>query len=290
MSRDARIYYEVRGEGPPLVLIEGLGYAMWMWIMQINDLSRDIKLITYDNRGVGKSDKPSYPYTMDLFAEDLKAVIDAVNVEKCHILGVSMGGMIAMQFALKYPNRVKSLILVATHHGGKEIIPPPLETLQAMFGPIPPNIKDERDLYRYKMKYAFSKKWYEENQDLLNQLIELRISEPQPPEAYMNQASAVFNFDLSREVSKIHSPTLIIHGDEDMVVPIGNAYMLHEKILNSTLIIFRGAGHLLHIEKANIFNDVVRIFTKLVEQGRYKPRKEIIILDHEITNIERLLS
>jgi len=180
VSRDAKIYYEVMGEGPPLILVEGLGYAMWMWIMQRDDLSKDLKLIMFDNRGVGKSDKPSYPYTMDLFAEDLKAVLDACGIEKAHILGVSMGGMIVQQFSLKYPSRVRSLILVATHHGGKDIVPPPPDTLQAMFGPPPPEIKNEKELYKYKMKFAFSREWYSNNPEILNHLIELRLSEPQP--------------------------------------------------------------------------------------------------------------
>ncbi|MEM1610926.1 MAG: alpha/beta hydrolase [Sulfolobales archaeon] len=289
VSGDARIYYEVKGEGPPLVLVEGLGYAMWMWIMQLEDLSRELKLIVFDNRGVGRSDKPPYPYTMDLFAEDLKMVLDANNIERAHILGVSMGGMIAQQFAIKYPSRVKSLILVATHHGG-DIDPPPMETIQAMFGPPPSGIKDERELYRYKMKYAFSRKWYDENQDILNLLIEHRISIPQPPEAYLNQASAVFNFNLSNEVSKITVPTLIVHGDEDMVVPVGNAYKLHKKIASSTLLIFRGAGHLVNIERASEFNRAVKIFIDLVETGEYRAIRDPIIIDREINSLRILLS
>lgn len=284
VSRDAKIYYEVMGEGPPLILVEGLGYSMWMWIMQRDDLSKDLKLIMFDNRGVGKSDKPSYPYTMDLFAEDLKAVLDACGIEKAHILGVSMGGMIAQQFSLKYPSRVRSLILVATHHGGKDIVPPPPDTLQAMFGPSPPEIKNEKELYKYKMKYAFSREWYNNNPEILNNLIELRLSEPQPLEAYLNQASAVFNFDLSKDVSKIFSPTLIIHGDADMVVPVENAFKLHEKIPRSSLIIFRNAGHLVHIERAKEFNKLVRIFIDLVEKNMYKPVRKPLYIEHELSD------
>jgi pimeloyl-ACP methyl ester carboxylesterase len=290
LSRDAKIYYEVRGEGPPLVLVEGLGYAMWMWIMQVEDLSRDFKLIMFDNRGVGKSDKPPYPYTMDLFADDLKAVLDVNNVEKAHILGVSMGGMIAQHFALKYPSRVKSLILVATHHGGRDVVPPSKEVIQVMFGPPPPGIKDERELYRWKMSYALSKKWYNENQDIVNRLVELRLAEPQPPEAYLNQASAAFTFDASTKVSEITAPTLIIHGSEDLVVPVENAYKLHEKIASSSLIIFKGAGHLVHVERATLFNNAVTIFVKLVERGRYRPLRRPLIVEYSIAELEKLLS
>lgn len=290
VSRDARIYYEVIGSGPPLALIEGLGYAMWMWIMQIQDLSMDHKLIVFDNRGVGKSDKPNYPYTMEIFAEDLKIVLDESKVESAHILGVSMGGMIAQKFAVTYPDRVRSLILVGTHHGGKDIELPPMETLQAMFGPTPPHITSERELYRYRMKYAFSRAWYERNQELVDRLINLRIESPQPPEAYLNQASAAINFDVSTSISRIEIPTLIIHGDEDMVVPVGNAYKIHTKIKSSTLVIFKGSGHLVNIERHREFNELVRRFIKAVEKREYRPSRTPIIVGDEKIDIENVLS
>ena len=279
VSGDARIYYEVRGSGPPIVLVEGLGYASWMWLFQVDDLSRDHRLVIFDNRGVGKSDKPNYPYTMDMFAEDLRAVIrDALGDRPAHILGVSMGGMIAQEFALKYPSLVKSLILVSTHHGGHDIDPTPPETLQAMFGEPPPHVKDERDLYRYKMSFALSREWINSNREILERIIELRLREPQPPEAYMNQARAVLGFDASKRLHELSVPVLVVHGDQDRVVPVGIAYKLHEKIRYSSLAIFRGAGHLVIMERPRDFNNLVRGFVKEVEEGRYKPRREPLFL------------
>lgn len=274
ISGDVKIYYEVKGSGPPLLLIEGLGYASWMWIMQVDDLSKDHKLIIFDNRGVGKSDKPNYPYTMDMFADDAKVVLREANIAAAHILGVSMGGMIAQKFALKYPEMVKSLILVSTHHGGPEIEPIPKETLQAMFGEPPPNIRTEKELYMYKMSYAFSREWFESNNETVERLIELRLQEPQPWEAYMNQAYATVSFNASSELPRIRAPTLIVHGDADRVVPVANAFKLHSKLKNSSLVIFRGAGHLLIVERASEFNNVVRSFIKMVEEDNYKPSKK----------------
>jgi pimeloyl-ACP methyl ester carboxylesterase len=290
VSNDARIYYEVIGSGPPIALIEGLGYAMWMWVMQLQDLSVDHKLIVFDNRGVGKSDKPNYPYTIEMFAEDLKTVLDESKVESAHILGVSMGGMIAQKFALIYPDRVRSLILVGTHQGGQEVEPPPMETLQAMFGPKPPHITSERELYRYKMRYAFSKTWYERNQELVDRLIDLRIENPQPPEAYLNQASAIINFDVSTSISRIEIPTLIIHGEEDLVVPVGNAYKIHKKLRSSTLVIFKGSGHLVNIERHREFNELVRLFIRAVEKKAYRPSRRPIMFGDGNINIENVLS
>ncbi|WP_069806679.1 alpha/beta fold hydrolase [Vulcanisaeta thermophila] len=276
-SIDAKIYYERIGNGPALVLIEGLGYSSWMWIMQKEDLSRDHELIIYDNRGVGKSDKPNYPYTMDLLVEDLRNLIDALGLDKVHVLGVSMGGMVAQLFAIKYPSRVKSLILVSTHHGGKDVEPPPKETLEAMFGEPPPNIKNDVELYRYKMSYAFSTTWLQNNKDVLDYLISLRLREPQPKEAYLNQAHAALTFDVSNQLSQVRVPTLVVHGDEDKVVPITNACMLFRKIETASLVIFKGAGHLLIIERARDFNNLVRGFIRDVETNNYKPRRIIVL-------------
>ncbi len=273
-SGGAKIYYEVRGSGPPLVLIEGLGYASWMWTMQTDDLSKDHKLIIFDNRGVGKSDKPNYPYTINMFSDDLKAVLDSTNEMSAHILGVSMGGMIAQEFALRHPERVRSLILVSTHHGGPDVEPAPQDVLQAMFGEPPPDIKSEKELYIYKMSYAFAKGWIEKNRKLLEKIIELRLKEIPPWEAYMNQVHAAVTFNASKEVSKINKPVLIIHGEQDRVVPVSNALKLHSKIKNSMLIILKNTGHLLIIERAKDFNNLVREFVKNVEKKKYVPKKK----------------
>ena len=278
LSGDSKIWYEIRGNGPPLVLIEGLGYASWMWIAQINDLSLDHQLVIFDNRGVGKSDKPDYPYTMDMYAEDVKAVMNAVKIKKAHILGVSMGGMIAQWFALKYPSMVKSLILVSTHHGGPNIIPIPKETLEAMFGEPPSHLKTEKEIYAYKMRYAFSPGWPDKNKLSLEKLIELRLMNPQPIYAYMNQAKATLTFNVEGRLKEIKTPTLIIHGGNDRVVPVENSYKLHEKIERSTLVIFRDAGHLVIIEKGEEFNNLVRKFVREIEAGSFKPKKEPIIV------------
>ncbi|MCE4613395.1 MAG: alpha/beta hydrolase [Desulfurococcales archaeon] len=279
ISGDAKIYYEVKGSGPPLVLVEGLGYASWMWFFQVEDLSRDHKLVIFDNRGAGKSDKPNYPYTMEMFAEDLRTIIREVLLDSpAHILGVSMGGMIAQEFALKYPSLVKSLILVSTHHGGRDIDPTPPETLQAMFGEPPPHIKSERGLYRYKMSFALSREWINSNREVLERIIDLRLREPQPQEAYINQARAVIGFDVSKRLHEITAPVLIVHGDQDRVVPVGNAYKLHERIRNSSLAIFRGAGHLVIMERPADFNNLVRVFVREVEGGSYTPRREPVFL------------
>lgn len=271
-SIDAKIYYEVKGEGPTLVLLEGLGYSSWMWLLQIDNLAKDHKLVVIDNRGVGKSDKPTYPYTMDMFATDVKNVLDHIGIDKAHILGVSMGGMIAQQFFFRFPEKVKSLILIATHHGGRDIEPPSEEVVRVILEPPKPHM-NLREYYRYKMvNYAISGSWVEKNREIFELLLDLRVRDPLP--AVLNQLHAVAKFDLSKEVENITVPTLIIHGANDRVVPISNAYRLFSKIKTSTFVIFKEAQHLVHIEKAKEVNQLVRDFIRKVEEGVYVPKRD----------------
>jgi len=112
---DVNIYYEVHGKGEALVLIMGLGGSSAWWFQQVPVFSREFRVIAFDNRGTGQSDKPDVSYTMDMMAGDLNGVLEAIDVDAAHIFGVSMGGMIAQHFALNYPQKVASLILGCTH-------------------------------------------------------------------------------------------------------------------------------------------------------------------------------
>lgn len=100
---DIDMYYEIHGEGEPLVLIEGLGYSTWMWCKQVEELSKKFKVIIFDNRGVGETDKPDMEYSIEMFADDLADLLSKLEIKKAHILGVSMGGFVAQEFAIKYP-------------------------------------------------------------------------------------------------------------------------------------------------------------------------------------------
>ena len=121
------LYYEIHGEGEPLLLIMGLSLSSKSWFRTIPALSKQYKVIVFDNRGVGLSGKPNSPYSIELMADDAKAVLDAAGVESAHIYGISMGGMIAQRLALKYPERIRSLILGCTTSGGEKHVQPNAE-------------------------------------------------------------------------------------------------------------------------------------------------------------------
>src|SRR5215468_8662281 len=133
-NQGCRIYWDGEGKGDPLLLIMGLGYPSIAWYRTRPVLSREFRTIAFDNRGVGKSEMPPGPYPIPLMASDAVAVLDAAGVESAHVFGISMGGMISQEFALLYPERVRSLILGCTNFGGRQVesaTPRVLEVLRA---------------------------------------------------------------------------------------------------------------------------------------------------------------
>ena len=130
---DISIYYEIHGEGEALVLIMGYGGSSLGWFRQIPVFSRGFKVVAFDNRGTGRSDKPDIPYTMKMMAGDVAGLLEAIGIDAAHIYGVSMGGRIAQEFALRYPEKVVSLILGCTSCGGTHTIMPDDEVMTVFF-------------------------------------------------------------------------------------------------------------------------------------------------------------
>jgi pimeloyl-ACP methyl ester carboxylesterase len=262
----ANIYYEIDGNGEPLVLIEGLGYSSWMWYRQ-RELAKKFRLVIFDNRGVGASDRLENAYTMEEFAKDLRDLLNHLEIQTAHLLGVSMGGMIALEFALSYPKFVKTLVLCSTSPGirGKSA---EREVLSLMFEP--PST-DLRSWIKRKMSVAFSKRFLTTEE--FEKVIELRLPWIPDQASLLNQASAVARFDVLDRLHQIDKPTLIIAGMEDRVVPYENSLLLHSKISLSALHIFRHAGHLVFIECAQKFNTLVSDFINDVNLAKFKRRK-----------------
>lgn len=249
------LYYETHGSGEPLVLIEGLGYSSWMWYKQVEELSKHFKLIIFDNRGVGQSDKPDEEYSIELFANDTVEVLLALNIEKAHFLGVSMGGFIAQEVAIRYPEIVDKLILCSTSFGGPGSVPIPQETLDVMFkGGGKYNSVDEiRDV----IGIALDKRCIDENQDVLDKIMKEKMDNPQPKYAYQKQLMAGASFNAEDRLCKIKAETLILAGKGDRVVPFENSKLLNQKIVNSKYEVIEGAGHVFLMEKPDITNKLI---------------------------------
>lgn len=255
------LYYEVHGSGEPLLLIEGLGYASWQWFRQVEKFAGSYQTIIFDNRGVGESDKPDEPYSIELMADDAAAMLRALGLTKVHVLGTSMGGYIGQKLTLRHPDLVRSLVLACTSFGGRHAIPLTQEALKSML-----NVKDllPEQIIRQGFGVAFSNGYPEDNPEVVDQLVAWRLAKPTPRYAWERQFAAAADFDAEEEISGIKVPTLIITGTEDMVVPAQNSKLLAERIPGAQLITVQGGGHLFFIEKAAKFNRHVLDFLRVL--------------------------
>ncbi|WP_052291984.1 alpha/beta fold hydrolase [Natranaerobius thermophilus] len=253
------IYYEVKGEGTPLLLIEGLGYATWMWYRQ-EKLQQNFQLIKFDNRGVGGSDKPQDPYSVELMAQDAAQLMEALEIDKANVLGVSLGGFIAQELAYSYPDKVEKLILCSTSFGGPNSIPIPQETLEVMQkGGGEYSSLDE---LRNAVGVALDRRLWDENQDIIDKILHEKSTNPQPKHAYLRQMEAGAAFNGEEKTSHIKAPTLILAAKGDRVVPWENAQLLHDKIPHSRLELLSEGGHLFFMERPDTANNLIREFLK----------------------------
>lgn len=251
----AEIYYESRGDGPPLLLIEGLGYGLWMWRGQSPALEGRFRLLLVDNRGVGKSTPLAGPYSIAEFARDVLAVLDAERVDRANLLGASMGGLIAQSVAAIAPERVRSLVLACTMPGGPESKPMPAETFAEVTRQVPG--ESEPDRLRRTMLTAMSAEFPREHPEVVDAILADRIASPTNAAQWMFQAASAVSFDASGTDAHLEVPVLITTGTEDRVVPWTNSLLLYRLIPRASLVLFRGRNHLHLIERPTEFNEAV---------------------------------
>lgn len=253
------IAYEVRGEDgvPTVVFCEGLGYGRWMWQWQAEALADEYQLLLWDNRGTGESAVPDPPYSIAEMAGDLEAVLDATDTDTAHVVGASMGGMVALQYALTY-DRAESLTLMCTSPGGDDAVPTPDETMARMFSV--PEEATEREAIRYKMAPAVTDGFMETHPDLIESVIDARLDSDAPPHAREAQAGAVAAFDVADRLDELTLPTLVMHGTADRVLPVENSDLLLDGIDTADSMIVEGGSHLFFIEDADRVNEQLTTF------------------------------
>ncbi len=251
--------YERAGpaDAPTVAFVEGLGYGRWMWRWQRDALADDYDVVVPDNRGTGDSDAPEGPYTVEEMAADLDAVLADAGVESAHVVGASMGGMIALAYALDF-DRAESLALLCTSPGGEDAVPTPDETLARMFG-VPDDL-DEREAVKYKMRPAMTDEFWEANQGLVDDVVSWRLESDAPDHAREAQAAAVEAFDASDRLGEIGVPALVMHGTADRALPVANADLLAGGLPDADLELVEGGPHLFFVEHADAVNDRLRVF------------------------------
>jgi pimeloyl-ACP methyl ester carboxylesterase len=256
------IYYEIHGQGDPLVLIMGLRRNLEWWYRQIPSLSRHFQVIAFDNRGAGRSDKPVMDYSMRLFADDTAGLMDALGVSNAPILGVSMGGYIAQELALNHPAKVKSLVLGCTGCGGSRAVimsPERLKKFTANRGLSPEQIlRKDMDIY-------FSDDYVLQHPEEIEEFVEISMRYYQPADAFFRQFDACQRHDTGDRLSRLAVPTLIMTGDDDPLVPPENSRILKDLIAGADLVVFPGGRHCFFIEQADQFNHQAVEF--IIENG-----------------------
>jgi len=248
------IYYEIHGQGDPLVMIMGLRRNIEWWYRQIPTLEKHFSVVVFDNRGAGRSEKPAMDYSIGLFADDTAALMDALNIECAHVLGVSMGGYIAQELAINHPHKVIDLVLGCTSCGGEKAIlmsPDRMEKFTANQNLTPEEIlKKDMDIY-------FSDQYVVGNPAAIVQFSEISMRYYQPADAFLRQYAACRNHDTVARINRITQPTLIMTGDDDPLVPPENSFILKELLPHAKLSVFTKGRHCFFMEFADRFNEEV---------------------------------
>jgi pimeloyl-ACP methyl ester carboxylesterase len=243
-----RIAWERHGAGEPLLLIHGLGYARWGWEPVLEPLALSFEVLSFDNRGIGESDAPPGPYSVSELAADAVQVLDEARVERAHVLGTSLGGMVAQELAIANPERVEKLVLTSTTPGGPEAFPLPERTVELMT-----NGATLREFVQNALAPG-------QASEVVERIVAHRERTAQPAEAWGAQAAAGASFDALDRIEAIAAPTLILHGTEDAVVDSRNSALLGLRIPDARVELFPGGGHLFFWEQPERFVEVVTEF------------------------------
>jgi pimeloyl-ACP methyl ester carboxylesterase len=248
-----KIAWDSTGSGEPLLLIQGLGYGRWGWDPVVPGLAERYRVLTFDNRGIGDSDKPPGPYSARELAADALQVLDEAGVERAHVVGASLGGMVAQELAVAAPVRLDRLVLCCTTPGGPTAVPMPDVTVRLFqeAATLAPDVALRRFI-----ENALGR---EPPAALVDELLRRRLANPPDPAGWQAQAAAGLNF--AGVEGSIDAPTLVLHGTADNVVDVGNVDVLVRLIPAARPELFESAGHLFFWEQPDRF---VRIVTEFL--------------------------
>lgn len=258
-ANGVKIHYELSGrnDGPAVILSHSLASSLKMWNPQTGPLESHFRVLRYDTRGHGQSETTPAPYTLELLGEDALGLLDALNIEKVHWVGLSMGGMIGQAIALNHPHRFLSLSLCDT----SAMIP---EEAQPIWEE---RIEGVRQRGMHSQFEATMERWFtpallSSNPPMLTMIQEEFLATP--VEGYIGCAEAIRRLNYLNRLSVINLPTLIMVGEDDPATPVSASEAIHKRIRDSKLIILRSARHLSNVEQAGAFNGRLSEFLKSV--------------------------
>ena len=260
-----RIHYEVTGKSgaTPVLMIQGLGASKNAWNLQRIAMATRFRIISFDNRGAGRSEKPTEPFTLEQMADDALAVLDAAGIETAHVVGASMGGVISQIVAVKYPHRVRSLTLVCTacrnHPWRQELLQSWAKTAAD---------KGMIEVGKEAAQWVMSPRSFRRLVPAFTWMGPLAALRPR--HSFVSQIDAILNTreDLVDQLSTITAPTMVIVGNQDILTPRGDSEEIAERIPNSELVVISGAAHGLMMEHSSTFNKILIEFLQRTELAR----------------------
>jgi 3-oxoadipate enol-lactonase len=260
-----RIHYEVTGKSgaTPVLMIQGLGASKNAWNLQRIAMATRFRIISFDNRGAGRSDKPTEPFTLEQMADDALAVLDAAGIETAHVVGASMGGVISQIVAVKYPHRVRSLTLVCTacrnHPWRQELLQSWAKTAEE---------KGMIEVGKEAAQWVMSPRSFRRLVPAFTWMGPLAALRPR--HSFVSQIHAILDTheDLVDQLSTITAPTMVIVGNQDILTPRGDSEEIAERIPNSELVVISGAAHGLMMEHSSTFNKILIEFLQRTELAR----------------------
>jgi pimeloyl-ACP methyl ester carboxylesterase len=244
---DINMEYYVEGSGPPLLMIMGFSGQASSWSERFLELLRpNFQIVRFSNRGTGLTDKPQAQYSVPMMADDAAGLLGELGIGKAHVLGISMGGMIAQELVLNYPERVQGLVLGCTTPGWSQGVPPSQETT-ALLMPTPGVSLEEQ--FRKAWPAIVTPEFVESEREFLEEMLRIGLENLTPVDTMARQMVAIQSFDAYERLPRIQAPTFIIHGDKDQLIPPRNADILRERIPGATLRVVPGAAHMFFWEK-----------------------------------------
>jgi len=245
--RRPRLYYERHGAGEPLLLITGFTISAAVFDPVLDLYSERFECLTYDNRGSGRSGSPLRLTSVPELAADAAHLLDALGVSSAHVYGLSMGGMIAQELAIRFPERVRGLILGGTTAGGPRAVRPALRELAVLAGA---TVGALREPGRPWMAAAlFSPEFRREHPEEVRALLTHFTRHRARPQGYAAHWWASVYHDTVSRLGRIRAPTLVMHGEHDAMSPLGNARLLADRIPDAELVVVPDAGHAYALER-----------------------------------------
>ena len=254
---ERRVYYEEHGEGDPVLLINGLGADHSAWALQTEFLRERLRVIVFDNPGIGQTQGPRGPYSSALLADVAAALLRFLGLERTHIVGASMGGLIAQQVAVRHAELVRSLTLHCSWWRADRYTTALIRSWQGYARKATP-----LDLARQIWLWVFTPRFFEERPNEIAEL-ERQVEAnpyPQSAEAFSDQAEACIGHEALEEIASVAAPTLITVGDGDILTPPAHSFELKARIPNALVHVWREMGHAPFWEIPDEFNELTYSF------------------------------